>query len=79
MKIKLISILLVALMGFVSHVNADEPSNPAPKEVINNAKTQCENYAKEDQVADEDKSKYVLSCVNDELESQGYDKVDSVE
>ncbi len=72
--------LAVALLGvLVFSANAEDDTSQAPQSVISEAKSLCEHYAKEDQVASEDLADYVLACVNDELTEQGYSKVDNVD
>jgi len=39
----------------------------------------CVNWAKDDDVSNDDLFGYVLQCVNDELESEGYKKVSTVQ
>jgi hypothetical protein len=38
----------------------------------------CVSWAKEDDVSNEELYNYVLKCVNDELTSEGYNKVTAV-
>lgn len=71
--------LIVAPFFAVSATYAvadDAPS--ASAQTIKEYTDMCVNWAKDDDVANEDLLGYVLQCVNDELESEGYKKVSSV-
>ncbi|MGO2478174.1 MAG: hypothetical protein ACTH7Q_07380 [Pseudoalteromonas sp.] len=51
----------------------------ASAETIKEYTDMCLNWAKDDDVSNDDLTPYVLKCVNDELESEGYKKVNDVE
>jgi hypothetical protein len=57
--------------------HADE-SIKASAETVKEYTEMCVNWAKDDQVISEEIYAYVLQCVNDELESEGYQAVSSV-
>ncbi|KPZ62197.1 hypothetical protein [Pseudoalteromonas sp. P1-7a] len=71
--------LIVAPLFSVSATAAIADDAPAASaQTIKEYTDMCVNWAKDDDVANEDLLGYVLQCVNDELESEGYKKVSSV-
>ncbi|MGX5175479.1 hypothetical protein ACUR5C_15770 [Aliikangiella sp. IMCC44653] len=72
-------LLLIAALILSCSALANDPKPEAPAELIQEIKLQCEEYAQEDQVADEDLADYLLSCVNDELTEQGYQTLESLD
>jgi len=68
------------LLGFaVCMAIADEDKPAAPQSVIDEAKAVCEKYAQEDNVPADDLKNFLMECVNEELDAQGYKKVDSLD
>lgn len=76
--------LMVLAIAFFSlnNVMANEQENDsvealseAPKSIINEIKTDCKIWASEDEISTEKMPKYMLKCVNLELEMQGYKKL----
>ncbi|MBQ4858214.1 hypothetical protein [Pseudoalteromonas sp. MMG007] len=71
--------LFVAPLFTVSATYAVADDTPiASAEMIKEYTEMCVNWAKDDDVNDEALNAYVLRCVNDELESEGYKKISSV-
>lgn len=58
---------------------AQEEKVDAPQAVIDEAKQLCEKYAEEDGIAAEDLDSFLLECVNEELEAEGYNKIESLD
>lgn len=52
--------------------NSNESLGKAPEEVIQSATEACQSWAKEDQVKEDEMSEYMGTCINDELQAQGY-------
>lgn len=71
------SILLLVTVFSVG-VTADEMSIATADEVAE-LKSYCQEIADEEKVAPADVAQYVLKCVNEELNSEGYQAVTSVE
>jgi len=64
----------LALLVSINSYSFDEL--PAPSEEYLKEVTQiCKQYAIDDQVEDKDFKTYVLDCVNEDLEANGYAKV----
>lgn len=71
--------LIVAPLLVVSATYAVADDTPAASaDVIKEYTQMCVNWAKDEDIADDDLNVYVLNCVNDELESEGYSAVTSV-
>ncbi|MBB1387563.1 MULTISPECIES: hypothetical protein [Pseudoalteromonas] len=71
--------LIVAPLFAVSATYAVADDTPtASAEMIKEYTEMCVNWAKDDDVSNTELNAYVLKCVNDELESEGYKKVSSV-
>ncbi|BED88966.1 MULTISPECIES: hypothetical protein [unclassified Pseudoalteromonas] len=71
--------LIVAPLFAVSATYAVADDAPAASaQTITEYTDMCINWAKDDDVTNDDLYAYVLQCVNDELESEGYKKVSSV-
>ena len=71
--------LIVAPFFVLSAANAvANDATDASAETIQEFTEMCVSWAKEDDVSNEELNAYVLKCVNDELESEGYKKVSSV-
>ncbi|WP_196139983.1 hypothetical protein [Aliikangiella sp. G2MR2-5] len=79
MKLKsaLVSTLSALILISTSAFADERPV--APKSLVEETATLCKEYAKEDGVAEEELAKYLLSCVNDELEEQGYQPLETLE
>ncbi|WP_372762130.1 hypothetical protein [Pseudoalteromonas sp.] len=71
--------LIVAPLFALSAANVvAEDAADASAETINEFTEMCVNWAKDDEVSNEDLYAYVLKCVNDELKSEGYKAVSAV-
>lgn len=71
--------LIVAPFFVLSAVNAvANDATDASAETIQEFTEICVSWAKEDDVSNEELYNYVLKCVNDELTSEGYNKVTAV-
>ena len=73
---KMVIALVLSFSAATAWAYDDKPA--APKDVVDSIVEQCKQYASEDGVKAEDMDSYVLSCVNDELDDQGYAKVDKL-
>ena len=51
----------------------------APDEVIKSAADTCRSWAKDDQIEQAELAAYLLICVNEELNYQGYSSVTSID
>lgn len=72
--------LIVAPLFAVSATVAIAADAPvASAQTIKEYTDMCVNWAKDDDVSNDDLFGYVLQCVNDELESEGYKKVSTVQ
>jgi len=60
-----------------SYVQADDAIEPSA-EMVKEYTEMCVNWAKDDDVSNEALYAYVLKCVNDELESEGYKTVATI-
>lgn len=76
MSIKVVALAFAGLLAFYANAEDDRPA--APEAVVAEAKQLCEDDAKESGVEQDDMRDYVLACVNEELESQGYQAVVSL-
>ncbi|WP_409425290.1 hypothetical protein [Pseudoalteromonas sp. RW-H-Ap-1] len=71
--------LIVAPFFVLSAANAvTSDTTDASAEMIKEYTEMCVNWAKDDDVSNEAIYNYVLKCVNDELTSEGYNKVTAV-
>ncbi|ALS32873.1 MULTISPECIES: hypothetical protein [Pseudoalteromonas] len=71
--------LIVAPLFALSALNVvAEDAADASAETVKEYTEMCVNWAKDDDVSNEELYGYVLKCVNDELVSEGYKKVSAV-
>lgn len=71
------ALVLLLVSAWISNTNAYSTS--ASKTVINEAIELCKEYALEDGVKKEELETYLLECVNEELESRGFQKIESID
>ncbi|WP_440055800.1 hypothetical protein ACSLBF_06530 [Pseudoalteromonas sp. T1lg65] len=72
------SLIALTLLGSVS-VLADDSLPVAPAELVEDLTEMCVSWAKDDGIEQAELKNYVLNCVNEELEANGYQKVTTVE
>ena len=60
-----------ALLSFTAH-SEDEMPQAAPQEYVLSLLSTCQEYAQEDEVADNEMTTYLLTCINDELVASNY-------
>lgn len=70
--------ILLLLALFTTNAIAFE-AVAAPEEVIKEYLELCKGYATEDEISDDELPSFLLGCVNQELESNGYQLVDSID
>ncbi|MDW7549978.1 hypothetical protein [Pseudoalteromonas peptidolytica] len=71
---------LIALSLFASTLlKANDELPVAPADLVQELTEMCLDWAKDDEVQASELKRYVLSCVNDELQATGYQKVKDVE
>lgn len=71
--------LIVAPLFALSALNVvAEDAADASAETVKEYTEMCVNWAKDDDVSNEELYGYVLKCVNDELVSESYKKVSAV-
>ncbi|MBQ4798986.1 hypothetical protein J8L73_07555 [Pseudoalteromonas sp. MMG006] len=78
MKKALLALLVAPLFAVSATYAVADDTPTASAEMIKEYTEMCVNWAKDDDVNDEALNAYVLRCVNDELESEGYKKISSV-
>lgn len=75
--------LLALILAPVFTMSASNAiANEAPEasaEMIKEYTEMCLNWAKDDDISNDELKPYVLKCVNDELEAEGYKKVNDVQ
>jgi len=71
--------LLIMLLAGSFQIGANDDSPKAPQKAVNEAIETCTKYAEEDEVPETEHKSFMLLCVNDELEDQGYQKVESLD
>jgi hypothetical protein len=73
---KLIATLTIALLTLSSNLAYSEDVKPEKMEAdakyVMSLLIQCKDYAQEDEVTQSDMNKYLLTCINDELEFSDY-------
>lgn len=73
MKKILLAGLFLTLFSSVSYSEESQIElKQAPKEYVLAVLKTCQEYAVEDEIEKDELAKYLLSCVNDELESEDY-------
>ncbi|AXV65063.1 MULTISPECIES: hypothetical protein [Pseudoalteromonas] len=77
-KALLALILAPVLSVSASYAIANEAPEASP-EMIKEFTEMCLNWAKDDDISNEELKPYVLKCVNDELEAEGFKKVKDVQ
>ncbi|MBE0351111.1 hypothetical protein [Pseudoalteromonas lipolytica] len=77
-KALLALILAPVLSVSASYAIANEAAEASP-EMIKEFTEMCLNWAKDDDISNEELKPYVLKCVNDELEAEGFKKVKDVQ
>lgn len=76
---KIITLITVLALASTSlFANEGMELEDAPQTVIATAIEQCEAYASEDNIEAEDLKDYMLLCVNEELDAEGYKKITSL-
>ena len=78
MKKALLALIVAPLFAVSATYAVADDAPTASAEMIKEYTEMCVNWAKDDDVSNEELNAYVLKCVNDELESEGYQKVTSV-
>ena len=58
--------------------NLNQPLVEASEETVKAVTETCRSWAKEDSIQDSELASYLLDCVNDELQGQGYLPVSSL-
>ena len=71
--------VLFALVVLASFSCVAGEQKVASKDAIDAAVSLCKGYATEDGVSSDELASYLLSCVNDELEQQGYQAVAKID
>jgi len=77
-----LSFLLLALLSQPTSATEDEPVTdlpPAPSEDVVQIKAVCQQIALEDQVEASEMQKFLLDCVNEQLNEMGYQPLASLE
>ena len=74
----MLTLLVAPIFSVVATFAVAEDAVDAPEEIIQEFTEMCVSWAKEDDVSNEELYNYVLKCVNDELTSEGYNKVTAV-
>lgn len=73
MKKIILACMMLSLASSASFAQDDEVElKQAPKEHVLALLKSCQNYAVEDETAKDELDAYLLSCINDELESEDY-------
>lgn len=75
----LLALIAAPLFALTATYAMADEAKEASAETIKKYTDMCLNWAKDDDVSNDDLTPYVLKCVNDELESEGYKKVNDVE
>ncbi|MEJ6474553.1 hypothetical protein [Pseudoalteromonas piscicida] len=78
MKTLASSLIALSLLACVS-AQANEELPVAPADLVQELTEMCLDWAKDDDVQASELKKYVLNCVNDELDATGYQKVKDVD
>lgn len=78
MKKRIFTMGVAVLAVVVAAGSVAEELAIADDDLLYELKQYCEEIAEEDKPADMDINTFVLSCVNEELESMGYAKVSNV-
>ncbi|QSX31757.1 hypothetical protein JYB88_03340 [Shewanella cyperi] len=76
------SVLLLALLSQPLSATEDEPVTdlpPAPTEDVVQIKAVCQQIALEDQVEAADMQKFLLGCLNEQLNEMGYQPLTSLD
>ena len=78
MKKALLALIAAPLFTVYTTFAVADDAVDASAETIKEYTEMCLNWAKDDDISNEELKPYVLKCVNDELESEGYKKVTDV-
>ncbi len=78
MKTILISTLLTVAAFSVFANDDDSHLEEASVGYVSQVLATCKEYAVEDEVAAKDLNSYLLECVNDDLDANGYKKITSL-
>lgn len=62
----------------VAEVEEMQELPKASSKLIAELRSECENYALDDYIPDDMLKEYMTSCVDDELDAQGYQKIHQV-
>lgn len=66
-------VLTITLISLTSNANDITPAKAdAPQEYLSALIDMCRDYVKEDAVPKSEEKKYMLDCVNEDLEMDGY-------
>ncbi|MGO2013095.1 MAG: hypothetical protein ACTJH9_14240 [Pseudoalteromonas sp.] len=74
----LLTLIAAPLFALTATYAIADEAKEASAETIQEYTEMCLDWAKDDDISNDDLKPYVLKCVNDELESEGYKKVDNV-
>lgn len=72
-------LVLAAIVSAFTFTATADDLPAAPMEVMKEALDACKSWAKEDEVSEAELPKYLLTCVNDELETSGFKKIESLD
>lgn len=75
----LLALIAAPLIAVTATYAIADEEKEASSEVIQEYTQMCLDWAKDDEINNDDLKPYVLKCVNDELESEGYKKVNDVQ
>ena len=75
----LLALIVAPLFAVSATVAIADDAPVASAQTIKEYTDMCVNWTKDDDVSNDDLFGYVLQCVNDELESEGYKKVSTVQ
>lgn len=78
MKRTLLALIVAPLFSITATYAVAQDAVDASAETIQEYTEMCLDWAKDDDISNEALKPYVLKCVNDELESEGYKKVSDV-
>lgn len=71
--------VLLALASVVSFTLAADELPDAPKDELVEILRTCNEWAVEDEIAEDKLKPYLLECVNEQLESLGFKKIDNID
>lgn len=71
--------LIIAVLSLSGGSLPSSDLPKASKEYLKDVIEICKQYALDEEVKDDKYDKYILDCVNEDLEASGYSKVDKVD